>query len=341
MHLSQYNSDLNINDALITNLILQGYSSQDKEFIERVYSEGSILVDPCSLIVDSACPKTVAGRPWMDSFIESQENIYVKVEKEYEKFKFGPSEVFISHANYEINISLGDLQDKIKVSVVDTDVPLLLGLDYQKRWGMIIDVGLNKIHIRKSNQSFDIDPFSSHWRLPIQSQDLATQAKSLVYHVELCDMSEQKLRKHIKKVHKNLSHRSEEQLLSLFKVAGKDTKEVKAAIKDVVSTCDICRRFKKTPPRPRVAMPKAFSVNEVVSMDLKERRDFQKEILYICDEFSGYVVAEVIKNKRPETIINAFNKRWVREGPGIPLKGIFVDNGGEFRNASMKELASK
>ena len=88
-------------------------------------------------------------------------------------------------------------------------------------------------------------------------------------------------------------------------------------------------------------MPKAVSVNEVVSMDLKERRDFKKEILYICDEFSGYIVAEVIKDKRPETVINAFNKRWVREGPGIPLKGIFVDNGGEFKNSAMIELASK
>ena len=110
----------------------------------------------------------------MDSFIESQDNIFVKIEKENEKFKFGPSEVFTSNANYEINISLGDLKDKIKVSVVDTDVPLLLGLDYQKRWGMVIDVGKSKIHIRKSNQSFDINPNSSHWRLPIQTENLAS-----------------------------------------------------------------------------------------------------------------------------------------------------------------------
>ena len=139
---------------------------------------------------------------------------------------------------------------------MDTDVPLLLGLDYQKRWGMVIDVGKSKIHIRKSNQSFDIIPNSSHWRLPIQTENLASQARSLVFHTELCDMSAQTLRKHIKKVHKNLSHRSEEQLLSLFKFAGKDSKAVKVAIKDVVNTCDICKRFKKTPQDLEQLCPK-------------------------------------------------------------------------------------
>ena len=103
----------------------------------------------------------------------------------------------------------------------------------------------------------------------------------------------------------------------------------------------ICRRFKKTPPRPKVAMPKANSTNEVVSVDLKERRDFKKEILYMCDEFSGFLVAEVIDNKLPESVMKAFNKRWVRQGPGVPSKGIFADNGGEFKNPKMKEAAAK
>ena len=124
-------------------------------------------------------------------------------------------------------------------------------------------------------------------------------------------------------------------------MADKDTTKVRATIKDVVETCKICKRFKKTPPRPRVAMPKANTTNEVVSVDLKEKRDFKKQILYICDEFSGYMVAEVIANKLPETVIKAFNKKWVRDGPGIPSKGIFADNGGEFKNPAMKAVAAK
>ena len=80
-------------------------------------------------------------------------------------------------------------------------------------------------------------------------------------------MNKSQLRKHVKKVHKNLSHKTEEQLLKLFQMAGKDTAEVKDTIKHVVDTCNVCRRLNKTPPRPKVAMPKAFTVNEVVSVD--------------------------------------------------------------------------
>ena len=82
--------------------------------------------------------------------------------------------------------------------------------------------------------------------------------------MNLLEFDGSKLRKHIKKVHKNLSHKTEEQLLKLFQMAGKATTKVRKTIKDVVTTCDICRRFKKTPPRPGVAMPKANTINEVV-----------------------------------------------------------------------------
>ena len=88
-------------------------------------------------------------------------------------------------------------------------------------------------------------------------------------------------------------------------------------------------------------MAKANTTNEVVSLDLKEVRALKRHILYMCDEFSGYMVAEVIKDKEPETVIKAFNKKWVIEGPGIPSRGIFCDNGGEFKNPGMKEVAAK
>ena len=125
----------------------------------------------------------------------------------------------------------------------------------------------------------------------------------------------------------------------LFQMAGKLDKRVKQMIENVVEECEICWHFKKTPPWPKVALPKAVSTNEVVSLDLKERRDVSKYILYACDEFCGYLSAINIKN--PETIIKAFHKKWIREGPGIPKYGVFSDNGGEFRNPALREMASK
>ena len=163
--------------------------------------------------------------------------------------------------------------------------------------------------IKKSNEVIKIkNTQSNHWKLRIQDEgSLMAEANNLVFTVDLLDMPDKVLRKHITKTHKNLAHKTEEQLLLLFKLAEKDDTRTRKTIKEVVDTCNICRKFKKVPPRPRVAMPKAYTSNEVVSMDLKEKRKYNKHILYCIDEFSAYIVGEVIPNKLPETIIEAFN----------------------------------
>ena len=40
------------------------------------------------------------------------------------------------------------------VSMVDANILLLLGMEYQKKWGMIIDLGKQEIYIRKSGDRF-------------------------------------------------------------------------------------------------------------------------------------------------------------------------------------------
>ena len=204
VHFSKYCRDTIVDNIEVIHEVINDDEMEepDKEFIEHVYSCGNSDIDPYKLVVDCGCPKTVAGRPWMDAFIESKGNVKIRLEKERERFRFGPSQVFTSTQNYEIEVHVGDLTETIKVSVVDADVPLLLGLDYQSKWGMVIDVGRNIIRIRKSNQTFKMNPDSSHWKLPIQRGTLHGQAKNLVMHVNLLELDAPKLRKHIKKVHK-------------------------------------------------------------------------------------------------------------------------------------------
>ena len=134
-------------------------------------------------------------------------------------------------------MNIGHLKEFIKVSVVDADIPLLLGLDYQTKWGMMIDIGRKEIFIRM----FKVDAHSSHWTLPIQTDTLHKKGKTLVFNVNLLQMNDSHLRKHVKKIHKNLCHKTEEQLLKLFQMAGKDTSRVRSTVKDVVATCNICR----------------------------------------------------------------------------------------------------
>ena len=52
------------------------YGSQNRE-------EENKKVDPYRCIIDTGCPKTVAGEAWMDAYIESQgESVIIRTGKE-------------------------------------------------------------------------------------------------------------------------------------------------------------------------------------------------------------------------------------------------------------------
>ena len=61
--------------------------------------------------------------------------------------------MYTSKESYEIEVQIGSLKELIEVSVVDANIPLLLGLDYQTKWGMVLDLGKKEIHIRKSEET--------------------------------------------------------------------------------------------------------------------------------------------------------------------------------------------
>ena len=86
-----------------------------------------------------------------------------------------------------------------------------------------MDIDKRELFIKISNDVFKIKSSkSTHWKLPIQNhKNLITETQSLVFSVNLNEMCEAKLRKHIVKTHKNLAHKSEEQLITLFQMAGK------------------------------------------------------------------------------------------------------------------------
>ena len=124
-------------------------------------------------------------------------------------------------------------------------------------------------------------------------------------------------------------------------MAENKNKDLKKLVDDVVNECETCKTFAPTPPVHKAGMPKASHFNEVVSMDLKEWKERNVYILYCLDEFSRYIKAKIVNDKNPETIINAFNDCWLDEGPGVPTRALFFDNGGEFRNTLMREFASR
>lgn len=108
-------------------------------------------------------------------------------------------------------------------------------------------------------------------------------------------------------------------------------------INDISENCDVCKRYRRTPPRPVVSFPLATEFNETVAMDIKfiNTRPF----LHLIDHATRYSRASLIPNKKPETVIREILMNWIQIF-GQPRQ-FLTDNGGEFVNKEMLELAEK
>ena len=78
----------------------------------------------------------------MDSYIKSRkpEDLRLNFRQEELKFRFGNGPIYKSRTSWAIEVNICKLKTVIYVAVVEADVPLLLGLDYQEKWGIVMDV---------------------------------------------------------------------------------------------------------------------------------------------------------------------------------------------------------
>merc|ERR1712240_102632 len=76
--------------------------------------------------------------------------------------------------------------------------------------------------------------------------------------------------KAIRKVHEVTDHKSAEQLIISYRNAGIIGQETVKTIRQVVKDYKICQKFGRSMMRPKVALPKATSSNEIVTLDLKQ-----------------------------------------------------------------------
>ena len=141
--------------------------------------------------------------------------------------------------------------------------------------------------------------------------------------------------KSLVKLHKQFGHSSYEKIVGLMKAAGKDSKNNLANLKKIISECDICKRYKKTPPIPKICFPRASKVNESVAVDLHELGN-SSYMLHMIDEFSRFSVAVLMKTKKTEDFVDKFMQNWIQYF-GYP-KTLFSDNGGEFNSHLVREF---
>ena len=149
---------------------------------------------------------------------------------------------------------------------------------------------------------------------------------------ELCSF------KAVRQVHEVNRHKQKDQLLACYRKAGWLLPELLDTITRVIQDCKICQKFSKSVMRPKIALPKSRSFDEVVTLDLKEFG--AKYIHWMIDLFTRFIQGKLITNKKADTIIQALTDLWCMS-VGFPSQGFFADNGGEFANIKLEELTSR
>ena len=295
-------------------------------------------------LVNSGCVDLVAGYPWMQTY-ESTKNEVFPVSNCGDKFKLGET-VYTAHESKTIPIKIGTMEEEIKVAVISADIPLLISRQKLKEWGCSIDFLKNTLFLGKTKETIPIEITSSgHMVIPI-TKNIENNKNEVVNEVLMIKKNDISIDK-IKKIHRMFGHPSAEKLKLTLKDSGVKESKLMNAIDKVNKSCRICRKFKRKESRPRICMPRARHLNEVVSLDLKpvstliNKPEDKRHVLYVLDEFSRFISGSIMKNKEADTVAKTLLDSWCLGGLGYPSKCFHVDNGKEFQKNTLEAITKK
>jgi transposase InsO family protein len=149
--------------------------------------------------------------------------------------------------------------------------------------------------------------------------------------------NEKEKRKVLEKLHRYFGHVSPKSLYRILKASSAKERFTEADIRKINNDCFTCNTNKRKMNRKKTSLPRATGFNQVVTMDLKVHSTTEY-VLWCVDDATRFIRGEVVKDKKPETILEALERAWIigrGAGPGLPEKYFFSDNGGEFVNETM------
>jgi transposase InsO family protein len=175
----------------------------------------------------------------------------------------------------------------------------------------------------------------------IETPTIDVELSEKVYQANEIQEKKGSKQKQLMKLHRYFGHCSGDSLWRVIKYSSNKSEYTAAEVKEICDNCNICQYSKRKMPRKKTSLPRSTAFNQVVTMDLKCHED-GTYVLWLVDDATRLIRGQVIKDKMPETIIDALEKTWVNGhgiGPGLPEKYFFSDNGGEFVNEKMLEMA--
>ena len=124
-----------------------------------------------------------------------------------------------------------------------------------------------------------------------------------ILHSETSQKSSKNKYKAMKNLHLEFSHATYDRTVKLLKDADVQDPKSFSMLKDVCSSCQICKIYKRTQPRPAVGLSTATEFNETVAMDLKEWTKDESEVwfLHLVDHATRFSQSMVIRSKRKKS----------------------------------------
>ena len=357
------------NEDKLSGMSVTNFEWLDSELILNEFSGRKATHLGQVIVIDSGCPRSLMGEDELSKLMNKLE-VEVFTVKE-ESFRFGPSRIYTSNRKARLFIQCGLKELELEFFVIKGTVPILLGNDAMIPNGGLIDMKENKMILQKADIEFHLERSKGgHFVIPVHSISKQNEANiqgeeaDVVMMMTLGSIHEEDIKNfhdmvghsvflavaldedeksQVEKVHRYFGHRAPRRVWELFS-KGNRLKGKKKAVFEVIENCKTCAQFKKSPARPKVGIPPANNFNEIVGLDLKVLSSVKGGyILWMVDLFSKMIKGKYIRDKHPETVLNALVSSWVIGdgcGPGHPTRGFWCDNGGEFLNEDVLDYAA-
>ena len=290
-------------------------------------------------VIDSGCTQTVCGNIWLRTYLDTlsnREHRAVQTEQSRCKFKFGDGPVYLSTTAVILPVTFGSNKVKLRVQVVNCDVPLLISRQSLKGAHCFIDFVGDKVFMFGEEIPVKLSK-TGHYCISLLCDDKRETIQNVLFTSPLVSEDGKSNQKKILKLHKQFAHPSSERLKQLIRNSGVCDSGIDKLVDDVSQSCDICKKFRRSPPRPVVSFPLATEFNETVAMDLKFINS--RPVLHMIDHATRYSTACLLSNKKPASVIQGVMTHWIQIF-GYPTQ-VLTDNGGEFVNSELIELAEK
>lgn len=300
-----------------------------------------------SAVIDTACTRTVCGEKWLADYVSGlpqRELMKIKDEKSARPFRFGDGKLVQSTRKVTIPATIGKTKCNIETEVVPADIPMLLSKTSLKRASAVLDIAQDKAMMFDQPVKLELTS-SGHYCVNLRKERINNESQFKQSETpndedEILIVTENMATKEKKtvllKLHKQFGHASVDRLQKLLSCSGNTDDESITILKEIVKNCEICIRYSRAKPKPAVGLPMASTYNETVAMDLHELEP-GLWYLHAIDHFTRFSAGSIITTKKPKEIVKHFIHCWISVHG--PPRRLFTDNGGEFNNEEIRDMA--